>query len=111
MYQINFAATDDADWAQAFELIDATTNQALDEAEDATFELQVADRGTAMLTASSADSTIQKPETNVIQWRFTAAQMAALCIGKTYSVGCTMTTIGGTTQLFIGTLAIIDGGF
>lgn len=111
MYQLKFTATDDADWAQNVDLIDGSTSLALDEATDATFALDVSDCGNAVLSASTAAGTITKPEDNVIAWRFTASQMSGLCPGKTYDLGCTMTTASGTIQLFIGSLAVVNGGF
>jgi hypothetical protein len=110
MYQLKFTATDDADWAHTVQLIDANTNGPLAEAEDATFELEVKDCGDVVLSASSEAGTITKPATNEISWRFTASQMNNLTTRRTYSVGCTMTTESGTIQLFVGTLALIDGG-
>lgn len=111
MYELKWQATDDADWAQAIELIDAETNQALADAADAAFALEVSDCGSAVLTASSEAGTIEQPTDNIIQWRFTAAQMASLQPRKTYAVGCTMTVPSGKIQLFVGSLAIVDGGF
>lgn len=111
MYQAQFSATDDAAWGQAIELIDATTNLALADAADASFALEVKDCGSAVLTASTDAGTIEKPEDNILQWVFTASQMAGLCAGKTYSVGLTMTTAPGVHQLLVGSLAVIDGGF
>ena len=110
MYQVQFVATTSADWAQAVELIDASTNLPLSDGDEAEFELQVDDRcGARMLTASTDDGTITMPEENVIQWRFTPEQHAGLCAGSTYSVGLVMTTVTGTIQLLTGTLAYIDG--
>jgi hypothetical protein len=111
MYQKQFYATDDADWAESIELIDGTTGQPLADAADASFELRVSDRGHGVLTASTAEATIEKPEAHVVQWRFTAAQMASLRPRHTYQVGLTMTTNTGKTQLLVGSLAIVDGGF
>lgn len=110
MYQMQFVASDDADWAQAIELFDSTTGQPLEEATDAEFDLEVSDCGTAVLTASSDAATIQKPEDNIVQWWFTRAQMQGLCAGKTYKVGLNMTTTAGTTALIIGSLVLLDGG-
>lgn len=111
MYELAFFATDDADWSEAIELIDADTNGALADAATASFDLEVSEHGCALLTASTAASTITKPDTNVIAWTFSKSQMNGLCPGNTYKVGCRMTTTEGTIQLFVGTLAIIGGGF
>lgn len=110
MYEMQLFATDDADWAVRIELTDDDTGLALDTT-DIQFDLNVEDCGSSVLSASTTDATIEVPETGTFQWRFTAAQMASLCPGRTYKVGCTMTTAGGTTQLFIGSLAILDGNF
>jgi hypothetical protein len=111
MYQARFFATDDADWSEAIGITNDTTNQPYDDAADATFDLVVSDCGSEVLTASTDDETIERPDDNIIQWRFTAAQMSGLCAGKTYSVGLNMTTLGGTTAILVGTLAVIDGNF
>lgn len=111
MYDLQFKATDDADWSQAIGLTDADTNQPLADATDALFELGVTDDcDVTLLSASSADNTITKPAPGVIQWIFTQAQMAVLCVGTTYRVGCRMTTDGGSILVFSGTLAFVDGG-
>lgn len=111
MYDLQFTATDDADWAQSVEIIDATTNLALADAATAAFELDVTDCGTVRLTAKTSDLTMTKPDANTIQWVFTQAQMSGLCVGTTYKLGCRMTPVGGSSiLLFTGTLAFIDGG-
>lgn len=111
MYELRFFATDDADWSEAIDLIDADTNGALADATTASFSLEVKDCDNAVLTASTDAGTITKPADNTIAWTFTKTQMSGLCTGQTYKVGCTMTTAEGTIQLFIGSLAVVDGGF
>lgn len=109
-YDIQFESTDDADWGVAMPLIDGTTNQPLDTT-DITFELEVSCGGSTYLTATTEDDTIEVPETGTIQWLFTKEQMASLDTSRTYRVGCRMINAGGTTQLFVGSLAVLDGGF
>lgn len=113
MYQTQqWVATDDADWGVAIVIIDDSTNEPMDiSAATTTFALNVSECGTSVLSASSDEATITKPDDNTIQWVFTASQMGGLCPGTTYDVGLTMTTVTGTQQLIVGTLAIIDGGF
>jgi hypothetical protein len=111
MYSKTFAATDDADWAVSIELFDDDTGAELAEAADADFNVEVSLNGSSVLSASTDDATITKPEDHIVQWVFTAAQMNGLCPGTTYTVGLTMTTITGKTQLLVGSLAVIDGGF
>lgn len=109
MYEIQFAATTSADWAVAIEIIDADTNQPMD-LSGATFELEVGSSCDGhYLSASTADSTIISPQTGVVQWTFPATTMDGLSYGRTHRVGLTMTTDGGTTQVFVGTLSLIDG--
>jgi len=110
MQTVNFTATDDADFAALIEVTDNTTNAAFDlTAYEATF--QVTDCGTAVLTAKTEDATLDRVGTNGLQFRFTRSQMAALCPGNTYKCGCIIEDGDGfITQVFVGTLALIDGG-
>lgn len=110
MYELQFFATDDADWAQRIDLIDDMTNLPL-ESDGVLFELEVSDHGSQLLFATTDDNSIEIPEVGTIQWRFTVAQMAALNIRNTFKVGCRMTNEAGTMQLFTGTLAFVGGGF
>lgn len=108
---IRFTATDDADWSEALELFDNETGLHLADAATATFNLAVKDGSTALLTASSDDLTITKPDDYTIRWRFTVAQLGSLCAGRTYAVGITMTIDGGqVVQLVTGSLVFKDGG-
>ena len=110
MYEVQFTATSSADWVEAIELIDADTNGPLSEAADAEFALQVEDRGGCpLLSASTSTGTLTKPEPHIVRWIFSHSQLKRLCRGNTYRVGLTMTTAGGVTQLFVGTLSYIDG--
>ncbi len=103
-------ATDDADWAMVVDLTDETTNQAYD-ASDLEFTVQITDCGTAVLTATTDDATITRPDDHQIAWRFTRDQMASLCAGKTYKVGCVATDLDGNiTQIFTCDLPVVDGG-
>lgn len=108
MYEVKFFATDDADWAQSIDLFDDDTGEPLDTT-DMAFALGVSRDGLVLLSASTEDGSIEVPETGVIQWRFTVAQLGSLCPGTTYNVGCTVETTDGVTQVFTGTLAFIDG--
>lgn len=109
MYNVQFVATTSADWAEAIELTDASTNLALDVPDDAVFDLAIGPR-CWRFQASSEDGEITRPRDNVIQWQFSPAQLSSFCRGgRTFPVGLTMTTDGGTIQLLVGTLSIIDG--
>lgn len=110
MYDIKLTAASGSDWAEQFEATNADTNQPLADIDTALIEMNVRDRGdSTVLSASTADSTITRPATGKFQWKFTKEQMASLCPGTTYRVGCRMTTDGGTISLFIGSLAYLDG--
>lgn len=109
MYEIQFSATNSADWSQAVQLIDDQTGLPFDGA-SIEFSLEVDDRGGApVLRGSTTDGVIERPEPSIIQWSFPVSQMRALCAGNTYRVGCTATDEGGTIQLFVGTLSLING--
>lgn len=110
MYELQFFATDDADWAQRVDLINDTTNQPL-ETTDVLFELEVSSHGARLLFATTDDNSIRIPEPGTLQWRFTRDQIRGLDIRNTFKVGCRMTNPAGTTQLFTGTLAFVGGGF
>lgn len=109
MYSVQFQATSSADWVEAIELIDANTNLPLAVPAEAVFDLSIGDRCWGPFDASSADGAITRPAENIIQWRFERSDLCRFWSRGTYSVGLTMTTSGGTTQVLIGTLTIIDG--
>lgn len=112
MYQIDFTATNSADWAQAIELL-AANGKCGDEPfvpGDAEFHLAVSGRcGSPFLKGSTEDGRITRPKPDVIQWLFERHEMKTLRPGTTYAVGLTMTTTNGTIQLFTGTLSFLDG--
>lgn len=111
MYQVNLFAVKGADWATAIEFINAEDNLPLD-VSGVAFELSVQDHCECVLvSASTGEGTITFPESHIIAWRLTPAQLGALCPRTTYRVGCRMTDDVGTTQIFVGNLAMIDGEF
>jgi hypothetical protein len=111
MYQGTFpAATTDADWAFVVSLTDESTGQEYD-ASDLEFTLNVVDCGTAVLSATTEAGTLTRPDDHQVAWRFSAAQMAALCDGKTYKVGLISEDDDGhKTQILVMDLPVIDGG-
>lgn len=109
MYQIAFVGTTSSDWSEAIELIDGDTNLPLD-VTNATFEIEVSDRGCSpILQATTTDPELNLVAPATVRWTFPLARMSSLCRGRTYSVGLTMTTPEGTIQIFIGSLAMLDG--
>ena len=110
MYEVQFIASSSADWMEAVELIDSTTNQALVVPDDAVFNLAIGDRcWSGDFKASSDDGKITRPLPNVIAWSFTPADMSRFWPRNSYKVGLTMVTGGLTIQILVGTLAVIDG--
>lgn len=112
-YEIKFASPSGSDWAEIVEAINTETNLPLTDIDTALIELHVRDDcNSVRLSASTADGTISIPKSGQFQWRFSKEQMAGLCIGTTYGVGCRITPAdGGTSPLFTGSLAYIDGEF
>lgn len=109
MYQVEFIATRSAGWAQAIALIDGNNDQPFD-ASVIKIEMEVRSLcGGRELFISTEDGTIERPRADVIQWRFTPDQFRRLTSNETYRVGAVMTAPSGTTQLFVGTLALSDG--
>lgn len=109
MYEIQFVATSSAGWAEAIQLINDETNLPFVIEPGDTIELEVRGRGGGVLEASTANGKIEHPEPSIIQWRFTPAEITAFCKDRTYRVGCVLTNSAGPTQLFIGTLSLLDG--
>lgn len=109
MYQAQFVATTSADWAEAVELIDDNTSLALDVPIEAEFKLSIGDRCWGPFNASTEDGKVVRAASNILTWRFTPDDLSRFWRSGTYSVGLTMTTEGGTQQLLVGTLSIIDG--
>jgi hypothetical protein len=99
-----------ADWIEAFELIDTDTDEAVDVSDATEIEIEIKTKGrdNVLLSATLTDETIEHIETGVFQWTFTATQMATLCAG-TYDVKLRITKDSIVTQLFIGTLPVVDG--
>lgn len=100
--------TNRADWVQTFDLIDDDTGEVITDLDDVTIRFQVRDDGQQVLSASTADGTISTYPTGIIEIRFTAAQMSALCPG-TYQVGMTVERDGIIEQELVGTLPVIEG--
>lgn len=110
MHEISFAATDDADWSEAMEFFDDLTGLPLIEMAQNAARLEVRNGCSTILSATTEDGSIGRPQDHQIAWRIPAARMRGLA-GRTYSVGAVMEDGDGQiTQLFIGTLTVIDGG-
>ena len=96
------------DWDEAGELRDE--NDALVDLTGATLTLGVADRETRrqVLSASTNDGKIVITGTGTFEWHIPVGNMRSLC-AETYRVGLTIQINGGTKQLALGTLAVLDG--
>jgi hypothetical protein len=60
------------------------------------------------LTAETGNGVTLPGDTGVFQFTFSVDQMGGLC-PETYDVGVTIEIDDVTTQLFIGTVAVLDG--
>lgn len=111
-YQQDFEVTNDSDWSENVTITDAATNQPSTEAADAEFLFSLKDRDTVILTASTEDFTLSKPEDHIVQWGFSASQMSALDPCRTYTYGLLMVLPDGSKQqILVGSVAVRDGGF
>lgn len=112
-YELKFATLSGSDWAEIVEAINDDTNRPLSQIDSGLIEIHVRDSCDALvLSGSTDDGRITRPETGKFQWRFTREQMSGLRVGTTYRVGCRITPEDGSTSpLFTGSLAYIDGEF
>lgn len=113
MYQVNTSSPSGSDWTLLVEATNDETNLPLADLNGAALvEMQLQDKNNrVLLSATTADGSIEIPAVGKCQWRFTYIQMRALCVGVTYSYACRITTAGGTVTLMTGTHAYIDGEF
>lgn len=107
-YTLNLTAYKGSDWTVAIEVTDASNDLAFDVSEY-DIDLEISGHG-YIRRASSEDGKIDFPSPNVIRWKFTREDLSGLCAGKTYRIGCRMTTPGGSFVLFTGNLAFLDSG-
>lgn len=105
--------TNDEDWdgdaGEPFTITDDETDELTDVDE---IEIVVREQrsGSEKLSGSLTGGDITRITTGTYQWSFTAAAVGALCAG-TYDVGIRATLSGSTKQLFVGTVAVIEGMF
>lgn len=103
-------ATTSANWMMSMYVIDDDTNQPMDMS-DYEFRLSIDDEdGTSVLSATTEDATITRPDDDQIAWNFTAEQMSGLCAGRRYKVGIVAEDGDGNIfQIAVGDLPVIDG--
>lgn len=108
----NFTVRSGENWAQTVEVIDDDTGGPLTDIDIGLIELQVQDRcGNVVLSGSSDDGTIIKPESGKFTWSFPYTRMAALPSGQSYKVACRMTVDTAVTMLFLESLVVEEKGF
>lgn len=97
-----------ATWINGFEVIDAETDDFMD-LTGVTITMKVAcdPGGSVLLTGSTATGELTSPGTGMVDWRFEASQMQALCAG-TYAVVIRFDRSGDTDDVFLGTVAVLE---
>lgn len=98
-------------WIQDFQVVDADSDEGFDITAATAIVLQVSDPRTkaSVLSASLDNGRITRPgDTGVFRVTFAPSEMGAVC-AKTYDIGITVTADSETSQLFIGTLPVLDG--
>lgn len=105
--------TNDEDWLLSMQVLDGSAGLDLDAY---TISLSVLDSdGGQVLSGSTDTGEIVKSDdddgvTSIFTITFRAASMAGLLPGN-YTVGIRMTDGTSTTQLFLGSMPILEGGF
>lgn len=99
-----------ADWIGDVEVINDDTGEIITDLTGVGFTLELRDRlcKTPRLTATFDNGKAIDAGGGVIEWRFTAAEMASICAGS-YEVGITLTRDGITEQELIATQPVLDG--
>jgi hypothetical protein len=110
MYQGTFdPISNRADWIGTLQLVNDDTGEVITDLSGVGLTLEVRkDRCRPVLTATIDNGKVENLGAGVLQWRFTAAEMGAMC-PDSYEIGITMTRDGITEQELIGVLPIIDG--
>jgi len=111
MYQGNLEAISNrADWFGTIELVNDDTGEVISDLSGVTVNLVIRDRGcrTPILSATTEDDRITFIGDGIIQWHFTATDLARLCAGS-YEIGITVSRDDITDQELIAVLPIIDG--
>lgn len=110
MYEANFEPVSNrADWIGTLQLVNDDTGAVITDLTGVTVLLEVKRRHCGPILSASLDNgKFSDLGGGVLQWRFTASDMAALC-PDTYDVGITLTRDDITEQELVGFLPIIDG--
>lgn len=99
-----------ADWFGDIELINDDTGDVITDLTGVEVKIAVrpVGHGWPVLKGSIEDGTVSIVGAGVLEWHFTAAQMAAVCPG-TYDVGITVSRDDITEQELVASLPVIDG--
>lgn len=108
--------TNATDWAVTVAVIDDTTGVGFDLSTYTAITVRVTDsRNSQMLTGTLSDGTIvvtadDDAVSSILSWTFRASEMATLAAGS-YTVAVKIGDGTNTTQLILGRLPVVDGGF
>jgi hypothetical protein len=98
-----------ADWYGTLQMKNADTGEVITDLTGVGLKVEVTkDRCGPYLTATVDNGKVINQGGGVLQWHFTASEMARMC-ADTYAIGITMTRDGIIEQELIGVLPIIDG--
>jgi hypothetical protein len=106
-YIANFDQSNKADWAFDISATDADSGVDIDFT-GALVTLTVKDENNCQRLTASIGSGITQPTGLVLEVKFTASQMEALCPGA-YKVGAVYSLNGDINQIFSGTVSVYDG--
>ena len=101
-----------ATWTATMELTDTTTNEPYDISTATQITIQVRQKSGSLslsgtLTGGEVEFVTDGTD-GAFRWTFSKAQMGGLCAG-TYDVGINVDFSNATSQIFIGTLPVIEG--
>lgn len=91
-------------WSEIFELFDDETNEAID-LTGATVVMQFREQNCCTPRVSASITIV---DTGKFEARIELDTMRSLC-PQTYDVGCTIERDGETVEIFVGTIAVVDG--
>ena len=97
------------DWTETIQTLDE--NNAVVDITGATITFALRDKKTKVqvLSADTQDGiTISNPTQGIFYWSFTVDDVHSVCPG-TYDVGLVIEISGTSSQLFIGTVQVLDG--
>lgn len=106
-YNINFVASNKADFSVDFSAINTVTNSAVD-LTGAAVSIKITQDEFYERYSATIGSGITQPSSTVLELVIPAATMAGFQVG-TYRIGCVYRLNGETIQLFDGNFVVQDG--